>query len=551
MTSSPQIPGPPHPPEPRSQRGENAAPIPQPEASPRASSSPIPQPAAPSTRAPIPSPPASGDSTPEQGQTHGSVRRPQAHDARAGRSFPQTGVPTPVASAPAVAPQASGASGFAPQTSGTSGFAPQTSGTSGFAPQAVGAPQGAPTQFTPAFQRFVDAGPSMPAPGAAQYPQVAPQAVHTWALPTTTKKLPVFEAVVVGAGLALMLVGMYSYLAASGPFIGLFLAIVCLVPLCIIILFLQFVDRFEPEPWWTKIAAFLWGGGVAIFFAGLSNALGGAFVAGATGDASIGEASAAVVFAPIGEELLKALAVVVIVFARRNQISSPLDGLVYAGFSAAGFLVVEDFEYFLKALADGVFAHIFFIRVFMGVFGHVMYTTCTGWAIGWAVTRARSAAAGIGAVFFGYFIAVSLHGLWNSMGYIAGSTEGYYILYAVLQVPIFVCWLIFVGLAIRRERRDTAAGLIPYVHQGWVLASEVQMVCDPAMRRNALTWISGGGPAAKRSLKNFMYALASLGLDQVVMNVRGPEPGRIQSTRETLQQAAEERRRFLGLMGMG
>ena len=71
------------------------------------------------------------------------------------------------------------------------------------------------------------------------------------------------------------------------------------------------------------------------------------------------------------------------------------------------------------------------------------------------------------------------------------------------------------------------------------------------MRRNALTWISGGGPAAKRSLKNFMYALASLGLDQVVMNVRGPEPGRIQSTRETLQQAAEERRRFLGLMGMG
>ena len=203
MTSSPLIPGPPHPPEQRSQRGESTAPIPQPEASPRASSSPIPQPAAPSTCAPIPSPPASGDSMPEQGQTHSSVRLPQTHDARAGRSFPQTGIPTPVASAPAAVPQASS----------TSGFAPQASGTSGFAPQAVGAPQGAPTQFTPAFQRFVDAGPSMPAPGAVQYPQVAPQAVHTWALPTTAKKLPVFEASVVGAGLALMLVGMYSYLA--------------------------------------------------------------------------------------------------------------------------------------------------------------------------------------------------------------------------------------------------------------------------------------------------------------------------------------------------
>ena len=52
-----------------------------------------------------------------------------------------------------------------------------------------------------------------------------------------------------------------------------------------------------------------------------------------------------VVGAPVVEELLKGLGVLVIVWARRTHISSAIDGLVYAGFAACGFLVVEDFTY--------------------------------------------------------------------------------------------------------------------------------------------------------------------------------------------------------------
>ena len=453
------------------------------------------------------------------------------------------GVPQPTSS---VIPQPQAASAYAPavstgQPATESTQMPAPDPMTRFEPEA---------RFTSSFQSFVNSAPTMPGPRAAQYPQAAPQQVQSWAMPTSPKKAPVFEAVVIGVGAAMMLVGTSSFLFASGPFLGFFLAIMCLVPLVIILAFLQFVDRFEPEPWWTKIAALLWGGGVAVFFAGITNGLAGVAVASATGSGAAGSVFEGVVAAPLGEEFLKALGVLVIVMMRRHRISSPLDGLVYAGYSAAGFLVVEDFTYFVITFYNGVLAETFIMRVLLGVFGHVMYTSCTGWAIGWAVTRTRSIGAGIGVVTLGYLIAVTMHGLWNGSATISGSRGGFLVLYFIFQVPLFCGWLFFVARTMRRERRDIAAGLMPYVNQGWILPSEVQMVCDPGSRRNALAWVAGGGPAAKRAMKSFMNNLASVGLDQIVMNVRGPEKARIDETQSKIQEATAQRQTFQSLMGI-
>ena len=453
------------------------------------------------------------------------------------------GVPQPTSS---VIPQPQAASAYAPavstgQPATESTQMPAPDPMTRFEPEA---------RFTSSFQSFVNSAPTMPGPSAAQYPQAAPQQVQSWAMPTSPKKAPVFEAVVIGVGAAMMLVGTSSFLFASGPFLGFFLAIMCLVPLVIILAFLQFVDRFEPEPWWTKIAALLWGGGVAVFFAGITNGLAGVAVASATGSGAAGSVFEGVVAAPLGEEFLKALGVLVIVMMRRHRISSPLDGLVYAGYSAAGFLVVEDFTYFVITFYNGVLAETFIMRVLLGVFGHVMYTSCTGWAIGWAVTRTRSIGAGIGVVTLGYLIAVTMHGLWNGSATISGSRGGFLVLYFIFQVPLFCGWLFFVARTMRRERRDIAAGLMPYVNQGWILPSEVQMVCDPGSRRNALAWVAGGGPAAKRAMKSFMNNLASVGLDQIVMNVRGPEKARIDETQSKIQEATAQRQTFQSLMGI-
>ena len=408
-------------------------------------------------------------------------------------------------------------------------------------------------QFSPRFQAFVESGPSMPGPKTAQYPTLAPRTAQVWSVPKPKKKpLPIFESVVAGAGAALMLVGVLGFLQASGPIVTVFIAILCIVPLAIVVSVLLFIDRFEPEPLGMKLAALAWGGGVSIFFGIMGNEYVQYSVTEQTGDEVQGMIFSVVVGAPVVEELLKGLGVLVIVWARRTHISSAIDGLVYAGFAACGFLVVEDFTYFVRAvLTEGDLGQTFFQRVVMGVFGHVMYTSCMGWATGWAVTRARSAAAGCGAVALGWFTGMLLHATWNGTAVLSGGDDELFdTFYIFIHVPLFLLWFLFIALAMKRERRDAAAGLMPYVAQGWIVPSEIQMVCDPRSRRAALAWASNGGPLAKKAMKQFMYALATLGLHQVVMKNRGPEQARIEESRELAKEATSQRKIFMKLTGM-
>ena len=408
-------------------------------------------------------------------------------------------------------------------------------------------------QFSPRFQAFVESGPSMPGPKTAQYPTLAPRTAQVWSVPKPKKKpLPIFESVVAGAGAALMLVGVLGFLQASGPIVTVFLAILCIVPLAIVVSVLLFIDRFEPEPLGMKLAALAWGGGVSIFFGIMGNEFVQYSVTEQTGDEVQGMIFSVVVGAPVVEELLKGLGVLVIVWARRTHISSAIDGLVYAGFAACGFLVVEDFTYFVRAvLTDGDLGQMFFQRVVMGVFGHVMYTSCMGWATGWAVTRARSAAAGCGAVALGWFTGMLLHATWNGTAVLSGGDDELFdTFYIFIHVPLFLLWFLFIALAMKRERRDAAAGLMPYVAQGWIVPSEIQMVCDPRSRRAALAWASNGGPLAKKAMKQFTYALATLGLHQVIMKNRGPEQARIEESRELAKEATSQRKIFMKLTGM-
>ena len=432
-----------------------------------------------------------------------------------------------------------------PRTSPSSGSnAPVSSLSTG------GAAEG---QFSPRFQAFVESGPSMPGPKTAQYPTLAPRTAQVWSVPKPKNKpLPIFESVVAGAGAALMLVGVLGFLQASGPIVTVFLAILCIVPLAIVVSVLLFIDRFEPEPLGMKLAALAWGGGVSIFFGIMGNEYVQYSVTEQTGDEVQGIIFSVVVGAPVVEELLKGLGVLVIVWARRTHISSAIDGLVYAGFAACGFLVVEDFTYFVRAvLTDGDLGQMFFQRVVMGVFGHVMYTSCMGWATGWAVTRARSTAAGCGAVALGWFTGMLLHATWNGTAVLSGGDDELFdTFYIFIHVPLFLLWFLFIALAMKRERRDAAAGLMPYVAQGWIVPSEIQMVCDPRSRRAALAWASNGGPLAKKAMKQFMYALATLGLHQVVMKNRGPEQARIEESRELAKEATSQRKIFMKLTGM-
>ena len=529
---------------------EPAASVPAPSSVPAPTAAPVASAPAPEVAVPAsPAPEAASAPAPSSVPTPAAAVEPTAAAPAASAPAPEVAVPASAAPEPAAsAPAASSAS--TPQGPVTS---PSTASPAQPAQGQTASNSGGVGQFTPQFESFVRSGPTMPGPLTAQYPTLAPRTAQVWSVPKPKKKpLPIFESVVAGAGAALMIVGVLGFLQASGPVLTVFLAILCIVPLAIVVSLLLFIDRFEPEPLGMKLAALAWGGGVSVFFAIMGNEYVQYSVTEQTGDEVQGIVFSVVVGAPVVEELLKGLGVLVIVWARRTHISSAIDGLIYAGFAACGFLVVEDFTYFVRAvLTDGDLGQTFFQRVVMGVFGHVMYTSCMGWATGWAVTRARSAAAGCGAVALGWFTGMLLHATWNGTAVLSGGDDELFdTFYIFIHVPLFLLWFLFIALAMKRERRDAAAGLMPYVAQGWIIPAEIQMVCDPRSRRAALAWASNGGPLAKKAMKQFMYALATLGLHQVVMKNRGPEQARIEESRELAKEATSQRKIFMKLTGM-
>src|SRR5881227_3418877 len=98
--------------------------------------------------------------------------------------------------------------------------------------------------------------------------------------------------------------------------VGLFLGVLFVTPLVIAYaLFIRWCDRFEPEPWWLIICAFVWGALFATIGGGMSSGIVQSIVESATGAAADDpniEAFGAIVLAPIFEEGFKGLGVAII-----------------------------------------------------------------------------------------------------------------------------------------------------------------------------------------------------------------------------------------------
>lgn len=159
-------------------------------------------------------------------------------------------------------------------------------------------------------------------------------------------------------------------------------------------------DRLEPEPWEERVHAVLWGATVTIVVAGTVNG-----VAAAIG----GQVFATVVAAPVVEETMKAAGILYAV--RRRKVDSVTDGIVYAGWIAAGFALVENVSYFVIAAGEGALLGTMIVRGLLSPFAHPLFTIWVGIAIGRAVVRGRDPRA---AAVPALGLAIVLHGLWNA-----------------------------------------------------------------------------------------------------------------------------------------
>ncbi|WP_432562224.1 PrsW family intramembrane metalloprotease [Kineococcus sp. SYSU DK003] len=285
---------------------------------------------------------------------------------------------------------------------------------------------------------------------------------------------------------------------------GLALAAVPVGPVLATVLWL---DRHEAEPPHLLAFAFGWGACVASLGALVLNTGVHRLLDRAVGDVT----NTSVVVAPLVEEALKGLGVLLLLLKQRKQFDGVVDGIVYAAFVGVGFAYLENVLYLGRALGDDQPASlvaVFVLRCLVSPFAHPLFTMAVGVGLGLAA-RHRGPLHRVGAPVLGFAVAVVLHALWNAS---AGSgIASFFELFLLLQVPVFAA-AVAVALAARvREARLVGRHLQVYARTGWLTEEEVAMLASPRARARArAAAASRGGRRAARAVREFQETATEL-----------------------------------------
>jgi RsiW-degrading membrane proteinase PrsW (M82 family) len=348
-----------------------------------------------------------------------------------------------------------------------------------------------------------------PADIAAQASQSAQPGLTTTPRRSSTARVLGIVGVIL---LALVAVGVVAYLifglGADAFALG---GVMALVPLAIVFFGVRWIDRWEPEPKLAVLFAFLWGAVAAVVIALLVDYRVSDWVSSANGPGTNAyDFWGATLQAPIVEESAKGIGVLLIFLVARRYFDGPIDGIVYAAWVAGGFAFTENITYFGGQLLDsggfnGDVGQIFLIRGIMSPFAHVMFTTCTGLAIGFAARRGYGVLGGIGFFLIGLIPAMLLHALWNGALYLVYDFFGYY---AIVQIPLF---LIAVGIVVflrRQEAKLTFTRLTEYASAGWFKQDEVPALATGHGRRQAIAWARRNGKT--KAMRRYIRDATSL-----------------------------------------
>ncbi|OLR89756.1 PrsW family intramembrane metalloprotease [Actinokineospora bangkokensis] len=301
-------------------------------------------------------------------------------------------------------------------------------------------------------------------------------------------------------GLEAELVGVGAALLPVGPVVATFL----------------WVDRWEPEPAKLLWSAFAWGACGATITALLINN-----TAEAVGDLLLGSGNgdklSAIVSAPLFEEAAKGAFVLAVYLFLRGEFDGVVDGIVYAGLTAAGFAFTENIYYFGRAFSDygfgdstspGVVAA-FILRGVLSPFTHPLFTIMIGIGVGVAARSAHRRTRVL-APALGYAGAVVLHALWNASATL-GSGTTFLTVYFLVMVPLFGAVLWLITWHRRREQRVIAAALPGMVEQRWILPAEVEPLSSLKGRRHWRSRVRRrSGRAAAAAVGEYQAAVSEL-----------------------------------------
>jgi protease PrsW len=316
----------------------------------------------------------------------------------------------------------------------------------------------------------------------------------------------------IGVGAALNLIfTLFGVVSSGGSLLGaMFVGALFAFPPLVVYLFVPMVvDRYDPEPWWCLLMAFLWGALAATGFSILINTGVHVGVSQAFGEHA-GELASASVSAPLAEEFWKGLGVFGFFYFLRREFDGIVDGIIYATFCALGFAAVENVLYYARAAMQGgdVLTGTFVLRGVFTPWLHPLFTSMTGIGFGIARESAKTSVRVI-APFGGYAVGTCLHAVWNFLPTALGRAMG------ELFLPWLLLWLCFVAaffgiivaLVIRKGRviRDN---LRDEVELGMLTQDELELVCSPVGRlRCTFGWRGAAG-------RSFIRAGARLALSK-------------------------------------
>jgi len=278
------------------------------------------------------------------------------------------------------------------------------------------------------------------------------------------------------------------------------------VAMTVVLLCYLWLDRWEPEPPRLLVLAFLWGASVAILVSVVLELIVESAVNPGQSETSFFTVAVA---APVIEEAAKGLFLLLMMTgARRNELNSLTDCLVYAGVTAVGFAWLEDIFYIANGgtLASSLVTAA--MRLIMAPFAHPLFTTFTGIGVYFALQQ-RNTWAKVGYVALGFAAAVIMHGLWNGSALVGPGA--YFGLYVVWMMPIFFLAIVLAVRSRRREQKIVAEKLPGMVAAGLVTPAETAWLGSIKTRKQAVAAATGfGGRPGGIGVKKFAHQVIEL-----------------------------------------
>jgi RsiW-degrading membrane proteinase PrsW (M82 family) len=373
----------------------------------------------------------------------------------------------------------------------------------------------------------------------------------TAALPTQQRqRRGVLAPVIVLVGLGvcgLVVLGLVgTTIGPGGVVVG---ALCALLPVGPVVATFLWIDRWEPEPPRLLLIAFLWGACFAALAALIINSSAALAVDQLLGRGS-GDVVGTIVIAPLVEEGLKGSFLVGLLIFRRREFDGIIDGIVYAGLTAAGFAFTENILYFGRAFADqasmgGGVLSVLILRGVLSPFAHPLFTAMTGIGAGIAA-NSRNAAARPFYVLGGYALAVLLHAIWNSS---ASLFDGgaFLLVYGFVMVPLFAAVITIVVWQRKREQKVIAEQLPGFAAAGWIAPSEIALLSSLAGRRGWRAAVrQRSGREVEKAVTRYQEAVTDLAFLRARMARGAIGPMGRQWHDEALAEVIRARRKAVG-----